>query len=92
MHNAPFYKVSRLYRILFEEHTLSHPLTAEDSDLFMTYHPTDDGMIIVILNYTDSEKPLDVALSPDYAVEKIFYGGTDTIAPFDACILKLIKK
>ena len=91
-HNAPFYKVSRIYRLLFEEHLLSHPLTADDSEIFVTYHPTDDGVIVVMLNHTDSEKQLNVALSPDYAVEKIFYGGPETIAPFDACILKIIKK
>ena len=58
-------------------------------DVVFTYHPSDDGAYVVVLNHSDAEKPFEITLKNGLEVKDIIYGELGKIKPFDAVIIKV---
>lgn len=82
---------SAVYSTLFEKHLGNAPVSVNNSDLITTYHPSSDGGFVVILNHYADEKSFSLQLDEGYSVEKIYYGSGESVAPFDACVIKVTK-
>ncbi|MBR5586400.1 MAG: hypothetical protein IKW02_00395, partial [Clostridia bacterium] len=87
-HNAFDGKNHLIYKMLFGK-TL--PVELADDELVTTMHPDEDGFYAVIINHSETEKTLDIKLEDGYQIDKVYYGGLDTIKPFDACVIKITK-
>lgn len=67
------------------------PFEITGVDLAVTLHPENDGFYAVIINHSDTEKPLDVKLEKGYRIDGVCYGCSDKIMAYDACVMKIIK-
>ena len=85
--NAP-----HVYRTLFADRLADRPVSVTNNELFTTYHPVEDGMYVVVVNHNSVEKKFSVNLREGYCMDKVYYGSMEEIAPYDACVFKVIKK
>lgn len=90
-HNAFEENHSLIYQTIFKDYIDNIPVALSDNNLIMTYHPSENGAYIVILNHYDKEKSFTMEIDKAYTLEKVFYGSVDKINAFDACILKINK-
>ncbi len=89
--NAFASETSVIYKTLFEKQIKSYPVKVDNSDLILTYHPSEDGGVVVVLNHHCEEKEFTLKLDDGYSVEKIYYGNIKRIAPYDALVFKVKK-
>lgn len=90
-HNAFEYNPHFVYNLVFEEYINQSPVSL-DNDLVYTYHQTEDGAYIVILNHSNEEKEFTLTLKSEYRIQRVCYGEENFINPYDACIIKIIKE
>lgn len=88
-HNAFNQNTEKIYGTIFKEHINSLPVKTDAKDVALTYHPDKDGGYIVAINHSSEEKTLNVDLSESLKIEKVIYGDSEKIKPYDACVLKL---
>lgn len=86
--DAPYHKV---YEPLFNECKDKHMIVSNNSDVCVTQHFGDKNYCVLI-NYSDKDVDFDVEVNPEYEITKVWYGDTNTIKPFDACVVELAKK
>ncbi len=91
IHNAFEGKTDVIYRKIFNEYVDSKPILVTNRELITTYHITDDGMYIVILNHYDQEKTFNLEIKESYIIDKVCYGDIDKVGAFDSCVLKFRK-
>ena len=92
--NLQFYTetVNKIYEKLFSKYRDAYPIKVSNPDLFTTLHYSKDGSIYaVILNHSKEEKCFEI-YSDGYTVDKIFYGKVDTVAPYDASVIRFTTK
>ena len=89
MHNAFVGKTDLVYRKIFNEYIFDKPVLVTNQDLITTYHITNDGMYIVVLNHYDKEKTFELKINEPYAFDKVCYGDQCKVGAFDACVLKI---
>lgn len=77
-----------LYKKLFADYIDKLPLTVGAKDVAVTFHPTEDGTVAVFVNHTDKQQKLCITEQNGFVREKVLYGDSETINPFDACIIK----
>ncbi len=87
-HNAFDQPMQVVYRKLLSDH-VPNEVRLSDPELVATYHPTEDGMIAVIVNHHDTDKPF--TLQTDYTVSQVYYGSTDIVKAYDACVIRLTQ-
>ncbi len=80
----------KLYQLLFGEFA-KHAVKVSDRDLAVTYHPTENGMTVVVVNHTEQDKPLTVQTTDGYQLERVYYGQADCVKAYDACVLYYSK-
>ena len=90
-HNAFDKNTHLVYRELFEKHINSYPVSVNDKELMLTYHPTDDGAIVVVLNHYGDTKEFSVNTNGNFKTDKVYYGSTEKIGAYDACVFKIVK-
>lgn len=81
-------KTEKIYEIIFKEHIKKIPIRVNSKDVVFTNHPDKNGMYLVAINHSDTEKALNIETNGNYTVEKIIYGNLKTIRPFDSCIIR----
>lgn len=81
-------KTEKIYEIIFKEHIKKLPIRVNSKDVVFTNHPDKNGMYLVAINHSDTEKALNIETNGNYTVEKIIYGNLKTIRPFDSCIIR----
>ena len=87
--NAFASNISVIYKTLFQKHIENYPVKLNNQDLILTYHPTSNGGLVIILNHHSDEKKVEFELSDGYSVKKIYYGNIETIAPYDAVVIEV---
>ncbi len=80
-----------IYSSLFQDFIKKSPVKIKNKNVVSTYHKTDDGIIVVMINHTDKGQNPDIEVDKNYNLEKIYYGNIDNINAFDACVLKYRK-
>ena len=80
-----------IYKKLFENYIDKLPVKTNAENVVMTYHPTDNGVIVVIVNHSLEDKKLALDIKPEYKIKKIYYGEADKINAFDACVILFEK-
>ncbi|MBE6680962.1 MAG: hypothetical protein E7600_01580 [Ruminococcaceae bacterium] len=91
-HNAFDGGFEIVYKTLFADYIAEYPYEISDNDLVSTYHETDDGAYVVVLNHTDTDKDLELSFKDGYTVENVLYGNKDKVKAFDGCIIKITNK
>ena len=89
-HNAFNGNTHSIYQELFKDYIEDHPISLEDKELIATYHPTNDGFIVVVLNHYADDKALRIN-GDNYKIDKFYYGDQNTVKAFDACVFKITK-
>ena len=91
LHNAFEGNTYLIYQMLFDEYSNRYPIRLSDKELVMTYHSTDDGAFVVIINHHGEEKFFTVEIENAYAIDKTYYGNIGKISPYDACVFSIIR-
>lgn len=91
MHHAFDGNNHLVYKKVFADYIENQPVKLSNEDLVYTYHPTEDGAYIVVLNHFAEDKEFTLELK-DLSVEKVYYGENGKIKAYDACVIKLSKK
>ena len=81
-----------IYSSLFADHADNYPASVSDKELMVTYHPTDDGAFINVINHCGEDKKFTLKLKDGYKTDKVYYGSTDSVGAYDACVIKIIKE
>ena len=81
-----------VYKKVFADYIENQPVKLSDEDLVFTYHPTDDGGYVVILNHFGEDKEFKITVKDSLCIEKVYYGDTNKIKAYDACVIKLKNK
>lgn len=58
----------------------------------MTYHPTEDGVYIVLYNLSAEVTDPMINIAEDYCLDKVYYGSIDAIGAYDTCVFRVNKK
>ena len=66
-------------------------VTARNKYLGVTVHPTENGAITVIINYSGECQSCDITLNDEYIIEEVICGDINTIKPFESTVIKLKK-
>ena len=90
-HEAFDATATAVYRLLFRDKLKNKPFSLSDEQLVSTYHPTEDGGFAVILNHYHDDKAFILTPDDGYAIDTIYYGSTDCVCAYDACVVKLKK-
>jgi hypothetical protein len=85
-HNAFADEPEYIYSRLFAGRT---EISVTGKDTVFTYHPTDNGYYVVIINTGSEIQPFEIKYDGAYKVEKVYYGNENTVNPFDACVIKI---
>lgn len=81
-----------IYKAVFANQINSHEVITDNKKVAVTLHPDTDGSICcVAINYTADEQKLDLKIQEGYNIDKVYYGDTDVLKPFDAAIFKIKK-
>jgi hypothetical protein len=80
----------KLYQRLFGEFA-NHAVKVTGSDLAVTYHPTENGMTVVVVNHTAQDKSFAVQTADGYHFDCAYYGQADCVKAFDVCVLQYSK-
>lgn len=88
-HGAFEKQPENIYRTLLGKRA---PVSVSGEDVIFTYHPTEDGCYLVLINTGDREQSFTVECDVPFAVEKVYYGSKKTVKPYDACVLRLSVK
>ena len=91
-HNAFDGNEKVIYDTIADKVHASYPVKVLGDNIVMTYHPSDDGGYVVLLNHYKDEKNFELKLNDGYTVEKVYYGENGKINPFDACVIKIKKR
>ncbi len=67
-------------------------IDSDNPNLCITHHFEDSICYCVIVNHSEAVQPINMKVNGDYALEKIYKGDTESVKPFDAVVLKFIKK
>ena len=89
LHNAFDSNTHLIYKKIFADIINNSPVMVSGDDVVFTYHPSDDGAYVVVLNHSDAEKPFEITLKNGLEVKDIIYGELGKIKPFDAVIIKV---
>ena len=65
---------------------------SDNENLCITHHFDKDNCYCVIINHSNTEQKIDMKISENYEFVKAYKGNCETVQPFDACVLKFIKK
>lgn len=88
-HNAFGGNVHLIYEKLFGEYTKKHPITVANQNIAVTYHKTENGFIVVLINHSDETCKPEYVWNSNGKIKKVHYGSMDEIKPYDACIFEL---
>ena len=89
VHKTDYYEI---YRMIFEEKISGHIADSDNGCVGITEHyENDNSAYIVLVNYSGKAASTNLRIRSDYHIEKTIYGNADTIAPYDAAILKVSK-
>ncbi len=88
-HNAFDTNVHLIYKKLFGEYIVKHPMTIHNENIAVTYHRTDSGVIAVLINHSDKLCNLEYTCNGKWEIKKVYYGSAEEIKPYDACIIEL---
>lgn len=80
-----------LYAELLKAAKKDHAVFSENPDLCITHHFDGDVCYCVLVNHSDEDQEIGLQIADGYTLEKIYRGDGKTIAPFDACVVKLRK-
>ena len=89
LHNAFDSNTHVIYKRIFADIISNSPVMVSGEDVVFTYHPSENGSYIVVLNHSDTEKPFELTLKNGLEVKEVIYGEMGKIKPFDAVIIKL---
>ena len=76
----------KLYADIFSSLIASYPVRITGDGVYTTVHTDGDNVYAVAINCTDSSAAISVCA--DGYTARALYGSTDTVAPFDACVIK----
>lgn len=82
--SKPYHEI---YRTLLDSVIGQKPAICGNPHIGLTEHPADQGLILVMINYSDQPQPVTMQLKKGYEVGQVLYGAADVIAPCDAAIL-----
>ena len=85
-HGAFEKEPEHLYRTLFGRRA---PLAVSGKDIIFTYHPTDFGYYLILINTSDQPQRFTIDCDTPFSLEKVYYGNGKTLQPYDACVLAL---
>lgn len=77
-----------IYDELLKDCKKNHWVSCNNHNLCITEHPEGDSCYVVAINHSAEEQKLALTFH-GCEIEKIYKGNTDTIAPFEAIVLKL---
>lgn len=77
-----------IYKKLFGEYIEALPVKTDAKNVVMTYHPAEEGVIVVIVNHSLEDKELNLEIKPEYKLKKVYYGDAEKIKAFDACVIE----
>lgn len=80
-----------IYQKLFGKKAVGYPISSPCDDVFITTHCDGNTVYSVAVNHTDKPQTI-VADNESYTIEKIYHGNENTVEPFDAAVIKFIKK
>lgn len=81
-----------IYRTLFGEYLAAVPLKTEAKNVAVTWHPVEDGAFAVLINHSDQAQELELKLAAGYRLERVYFGDGETIQPWNACVIKLVRE
>ena len=76
-------------RSFLENTQKKHPITVANQNIAVTYHKTENGFIVVLINHSDETCKPEYVWNSNGKIKKVHYGSMDEIKPYDACIFEL---
>ena len=80
-----------IYKTIFQKEIDSYIVKSTNENILLTLHEIERGYIVVAINYGSSCVGFDLSIDASYKIDKFYYGSNEKIAPYDACIFKIIK-
>lgn len=81
----------KIYEELLGAAKKGNVVSIENPNLCITHHFDSDVCYCVIINHSDKIQSIDMKISKEYVLEKVYKGNIYDIEPFEACVLKLKK-
>ncbi|MBP3495725.1 MAG: cellulase family glycosylhydrolase [Clostridia bacterium] len=83
--------IYKIYKAIFEKEINSYIVKSKNDNVLLTLHEVGNGYIVVAINYGGSYVGFDLSIDIAYKIDKFYYGNSEKIAPYDACIFKITK-
>lgn len=81
-----------IYRKVFREKIEKHIVSSDCRYVGITEHYVDENnAYVVLINYSDKTVNTNLELNSDFAMDCAVYGNADSIAPYDAAVIKFVK-
>ena len=75
--DAPDKNRAVIYKKLFAEYIEKLPMRVDNDNVVATYHPTESGFIVVLINHSSKEQNLKLTISDNYNLDKVYYGSEE---------------
>ncbi len=82
----------QIYAQLLKSAKKGHVVTCDNPNLCITHHFEGNVCYCVIINHSQEPQKVDMQIADGYAFIKAYKGNCDTVAPFEASVLKFCKK
>ena len=77
-----------IYRSLIDKRIVE----VDDKKLGVTLHPTDNGYVVAVVNYSVNEITLNLTLCNEYKFDGCIYGDIKTVKPCEMTLIKISRK
>ncbi len=89
MHDAFDSNKHLIYKKLFKK---DYIIKTSDTSLFYTLHKAENGYYVCVINHSSKEISAPIELAEQYKIDKAYYGDTNKINAYDACVFKIVLK
>lgn len=80
-----------VYKMLLKDKLSKHCVSCDLPHVGITYHHSDSGINVVIINYSDNYNELNLKVHNDFKISSVIKGDIKKIEPFETVILKIEK-
>ena len=69
-----------------------HIAKCNNPNLCITEHFDNDVCYLVIINHSTELQGIGLEINPEYVFDKVYRGSEEVVKPFDAAVLKYVKR
>ena len=90
--DAPETDYFEIYKYVFSDKIKEHVLGCNSKYVGITEHFEDQTTVYAVLvNYSDKVLDINLEIKSGFSIDKTVYGNENTISPYDAVVIKLVK-